>query len=199
MFRKAADGSGPDELIRPSDRSQDAHVVSRERNLLIFTQVTTAGFDIWSQPLTRGGDARPIVEGPSVKTFPALSPDGRWLAYQSNESGREEVYVVPFPVTGKAQLVSRNGGAEPRWRADGKELFFIAGGSLMAVPIDTAGSLTLGGAAPLFPITRPAVGVLVSHTYAAARDGKRFLTMVAEGRPVANPITVMTNWLVAQQ
>ena len=151
---------------------------------------------MWALPLAGDVKSRPILQGPSAKSGGALSPDGRWLAYQSNETGRDEVYVLPFPRGGKAEPISKNGGIDPVWRGDGRELFFIASNatanSLMAASIDSGGRLD-GAPRTLFPLG-PRLAAGYTHSYAASRDGSRFLTAMAEGPPVRNPLTVITNW-----
>ena len=197
LFRKASDNSGTERLLQPSDRSQYPSDVTPDGQTLIFTQATASGTDVWALPLAGDMKPRPILQGPSAKSGGALSPDGRWLAYQSNETGRDEVYVLPFPRGGKAEPISKNGGIEPVWRGDGRELFFIAStataNSLMAAAIDDGGRL-VGAPRTLFPLA-PRLVAGYSHSYAASRDGTRFLTTIAEGPPVRDPLTVITNWL----
>jgi Tol biopolymer transport system component len=123
-----------------------------------------------------------------------FSPDGRWVAYQSDRSGRFEIYVQPFPGSGDQFQVSTGGGTHPRWRPDGEEIYFISlDGMLMAAAVRAAGStFDAGSPTPLFR-TRLAVGGLasVSPQYAVARDG-RFLLNVSLDGPA--PITVILNW-----
>ena len=126
-----------------------------------------------------------------------FSPDGRWIAYQSNESGRYEVYVQPFPGPGNKVQVSDNGGAQVRWRRDGRELFYIAlDDRLTAVPIRFAPdrAIEAGKPVPLFP-TRVggAVQARNRQQYAVAEDGQRFL-MNAMPDESTSVITVILNW-----
>jgi hypothetical protein len=121
-----------------------------------------------------------------------------WIAYQSNESGRYEIYVQPFPGPGAKVRVSADGGAQVRWRRDGKELFYIALDSkLKAVPVTVSPSretIEPGTPVALFP-TRISGGPVPSgkHQYAVSRDGQRFLILVTLEEP-ASPITVILNW-----
>ena len=127
--------------------------------------------------------------------YAQFSPDGRWMAYASGERGQTEVYVQPIPATGPLWQISKGGGNMPRWRRDGKELFYRAGdGRLMAVTVGTAGG---SGAfefsttpQPLFPI--PSIGNITRFTYQPSQDGRRFLVSIPLG--VAPPITVVLNW-----
>jgi eukaryotic-like serine/threonine-protein kinase len=128
-----------------------------------------------------------------------FSPDGKWIAYQSNESGRVEIYVQAFPGPGrKWGPISTNGGAQARWSRDGKELFYIAlDDRLMAVPIQLASdgqAVEVGAPAPLF--TTHVGGALQSismHHYMVSPDGQRFLMNTMTGES-ASPITLLLNW-----
>jgi hypothetical protein len=131
-----------------------------------------------------------------------FSPDGRWLVYESNESGRSEVYVQPFPEAGGKWQISTAGGAQPRWSRDGKELYYVAPDArLMAVPIGTSAdgkTVDLGVPVPLFQ-TRLASGagqLLGVPRYMVSRDG-RFLMNIAVEDTAASPITVIVNWAAA--
>jgi hypothetical protein len=124
-----------------------------------------------------------------------LSPDGRWLAYRSNESGRYEIYVQSFPTpTGKWQI-STDGGIQPRWRGDGTELYYISPSRRknMAVPINATGGFEIGSAAPLFDATFSTFAA-GNFEYDAAADGQRFIVteLVTEARNT--PLTVVVNW-----
>ena len=154
-----------------------------------------------------GGVPDWIVEG-DHKPFPylqtgfnlgnaQLSPDGRWVAYTSNESGRYEIYVQSFPEPGAKAQVSLEGGNQPRWRRDGKELFYMAADRrLMAVPITTGAALQPGPPAVLFETHLLESTVYVPAQYDVAPDGQRFLLNVAK-QTTAVPVTVMLNWPAA--
>ena len=126
-----------------------------------------------------------------------FSPDGKWIAYQSNESGRFEVYVQPFPGPGGRSTVSTGGGAQVRWRHDGKELFYIAlDGRLMAVPVSLAPNdqtLEPGTPVPLFA-TRVggAVQSVFRQQYMVSTDGRFLMSTLVE--EAASPITMILNW-----
>jgi hypothetical protein len=128
-----------------------------------------------------------------------FSPDGHWIAYESNESGQFEVYVQPFPGPGGKSRISSAGGAQARWRRDGKELFYIAlDNRLMAVPIhlDTKReAVDAGAAVPLFTThIGGAVQGPVNQQYIVSPDGQRFLMNTVAEEAVASPITVILNW-----
>jgi Tol biopolymer transport system component len=144
------------------------------------------------------GDRKPmaVANSPFEERNGQFSPDGRWVAYQSNITGRFEIYVQPFPGPGGKWKVSTDGGTFPRWRGDGKELFFIApNGKLMAVPIGTSGStLEAGSPIALFQ-TRIVTGGLANQEaqYAISRDG-RFLINNRVDQSTTTPITLILNW-----
>lgn len=159
-------------------------------------------FDIWALPLDENGKPGklfPVGETHSEDLGGQFSPDGNWIAFQSDESGRVEIYVQPFPGPGNKSLVSTNGGSQVRWRRHGQELFYVAlDGRLMAVPIRVAshaGAPEIGTPITLFA---PRLGGAVQqadyrHQYMVSRDGQRFL--VATVTEEANaPITVILNW-----
>jgi Tol biopolymer transport system component len=124
-----------------------------------------------------GGKPTPLLSTKGNQTNGQISPDGKWVAYASDESGVWEIYVTSFPgATGKWQ-VSRGGGTEPRWRRDGKEIFYIGPtGMLMAVPVNSDSVFATGTPAPLFEIQgRAPISSTDTFTYDVAKDGKRFL------------------------
>ena len=139
---------------------------------------------------------RPLVATAFAEFTPALSPDGRWLAYTSNETGAREVYVVPFPNSGTAKwAVSTQGGTEPVWAHSGRELFYRNGaGSLMSVQVTASPTFTIGRTTPLFDAA--GFSAAAAHQqYAVARDDQRFLMLRPRGKPVADKLIVVENWL----
>jgi Tol biopolymer transport system component len=154
---------------------------------------------LWQLPLApRDGKRTPIklTTGPDDEQYGQVSPDGRWLAYAGGQRAIMQVFVQPMPPTGAMWLVSKDGGTMPRWRADGKELYYrAADGRLMAVPINTGSgsSFQNGTPQPLFG-SLPIAGTLNRFTYAPSPDGQRFLvTMPLES--AATPMTVLLNRL----
>jgi len=140
------------------------------------------------------GKPIPVVTTPAGEIEPRLSPDSRWIAYSSNESGRREVYVQAFPGPGGKWQVSSQGGRDPEWRSDGKELFFISpNGAMMGVDVTSTPSMELGTPKSLF------LGVAANdnpmgHTYSVSADGQRFLIRspdVGAGLPAT---AVFVNW-----
>jgi Tol biopolymer transport system component len=123
-----------------------------------------------------------------------FSPDGNWLAYQSDKSGRFEVYLRPFPKSDREWKISTDGGRGPRWRGDGRELYFVAPDrTLMAAAVRTGETVEAGVPAPLFKTTLPPAPIF-STPYEVTADGQRFL-MLVESESSQRSLTVTTNWL----
>ena len=144
------------------------------------------------------GDRAPfaVVRTPFEERDAQFSPDGKWIAYQSNESGQHEVYVLPFLAPGERVPISANGGVQARWRADGRELFYLTlEGQLIAVPIalrPDGSTLRPGAPVPLFRARVGAVQGISLHNYIVAPDGQRFLldTVVEQA---SAPISLILN------
>jgi eukaryotic-like serine/threonine-protein kinase len=129
---------------------------------------------------------------------PRFSPDGKWLAYQSNESGRDEIYIQGIRAGGRKWQISTSGGTAPRWRRDGKELFYVsADQKVMAVPIKLTSTVEPGTPEPLFTFPTGATLTQLGFSYAPSRDGQRFLVNALAGENAAPPLTVLTNWQAA--
>ena len=155
--------------------------------------------------MPRDGDKQPlpVLQGAFDEMDAQFSPDGRWIAYESNESGQAEIFVRPFPESRGQWQASTAGGSQPRWRADGKELFYVArDGRLMATPIATAAdglALTPGAPTALFALrlasgTNIVLGAFAGRPqYAVARDG-RFLVLRTVDAEATPPIAIVLNW-----
>jgi Tol biopolymer transport system component len=175
MFWRSADGSGEEERLTTSERMQTPATISRDGQFLLFTEVAAdTGNDIWvigTDPQQR--TARAVVKTRFQEISPQISPDGTWLAYNSDESGRLEIYVSPFPGPGGKIAISTDGGTEPRWSRDGRELFYRQGDRMMVVTITPGSSLTASSPHVLFE-GRYQVSDTNSGGYDVAPDG-RFL------------------------
>jgi eukaryotic-like serine/threonine-protein kinase len=198
LYEKSATGVGTDQLLLATPQNKAPVDWSPDGRFLLYRSPGPAtGFDLWALPMS--GDRKPfvVVQTNFEERDAQFSPDGKWIAYQSNESGRTEVLVQAFPGPGGKLQVSTDGGAQVRWRADGRELFYISlDGRLMAVPIHPAvdrQSLEAGAPVPLFP-TRAGGSApgMNKQDYVVSRDGQRFLVDVPED--VASPIAVILNW-----
>ena len=198
LYQKSATGAGNEELLlarpgipNPTDWSPDG------RFLLYRYTPPNMTTDIWALPMQGERKPFPVVATNFIERDGQFSPDGKWIAYQSDESGRFEIYIQPFPGPGGKSQISKNGGAQVRWRRDGKELFYIGlDGRLMAVPIQVAanGQTIAGVPVPLFAThIGGAVQGVSTQQYVVSPDGQRFLmnTVTDEG---TSPITVILNW-----
>jgi eukaryotic-like serine/threonine-protein kinase len=193
LFVKASSGAGDEErLFASPDRKTVTQWPSDGRLLFGVFAAGMTSIDMWSLSLP-DGKATPLLQTEFTEGGGQLSPDGQWLAYHSNESGRMEVYVQPFPGPGAKWRVSRDGGQFARWRGDGKELFFVAGDrALMAADVVGGQTFAAGGPRPLFPI-HPRARTL-DYPYDVTADGRRFLVSVTSGEEAALPITLVVDW-----
>jgi Tol biopolymer transport system component/DNA-binding winged helix-turn-helix (wHTH) protein len=199
LYWKLADGSGPEELVLGGkDGQQNVVDWSRDGKYLLYDYALDRSHQLYVLPLV--GDQKPV---PFINTAFAtqqgqFSPNDRWVAYRSPESGRNEVFVQGFNLDpsqprGKWQI-STEGGELPRWRGDGKELFFHFTDSFFAVDVKTDGpAFTAGVPKRLFDI--PAVSASSTHgDYVVTRDGQRFLVAMQSDKAAAQPIEVVVNW-----
>ena len=171
--------------------SKDAMSVSPDGRWLLYRESSKMFNDIWVTPLDGSGKPAPFIATEFDENYARFSPDGRWVVYSSAESGRWEVYVVPFPGPGGKWQVSTAGGELPRWRGDGREIFYMApDGTLMAVAVDGRSSaFQVGQAARLF---QPRIPSPVGYNYAVSADGQRFLVNVS-AEP-ATPVAIIDGW-----
>jgi Tol biopolymer transport system component len=151
--------------------------------------------DLWVLPLYAGRQPLPFLQTPFDERQGQFSPDGRWVAYASDESGRYEVYVQSFPTPGGREQISTSGGAEPRWRRDGKELFYLASdGKLMAVKVKGQAIFEAGAPKALFatPSLDPSAHLMTNYDVTA--DGQRFLFRTVLRDAASEPIVVILHW-----
>jgi Tol biopolymer transport system component len=197
LFQKSADGRGEEKLLLKSDERKVASGFTRDgRTLVYVSRSPETGWDILTLPLSGDAKPAPFVKTPFAEFGAALSPDGRYLAYQSNESGRHEVYVQSFPGPGGKWQISSAGGQEPSWRADGAVLYYRSPDQqVMGIEVGKGDSFTVGVGKPLFQ-GRFDAGVARTRMVPAA-DGKRFLTVAPLGRDALTPTTVVLNWNAA--
>jgi serine/threonine protein kinase/Tol biopolymer transport system component len=197
VYVKAVSGGEDERLLMgdaqtgpPSDWSPDG------RFILFARQHGPFRDDIWALPVDDVGKPFPVVETPFHEENGQFSPDGRWIAYQSTESGQLEIYVQRFRGPGPKTRISSDGGVQARWRHDGKELYYLAPDNrLMAVPILRLDSdrVDIGTPIPLFgPIGPVSYRAPYARHYTVSRDGQRFL--VSTVKEVTLPITVVLNW-----
>ena len=195
VFWQRADGSGGLERLITSEYDNFPMSWSPDGRLLAFAEVNpTTGYDIW---VLRMNDrkAEPFLRTPFDESTPQFSPDGRWLAYISDESGRLEIYVQPYPGPGGKWQISTEGGAEPLWNRNGRELFYRSGSKLMAVDIATQPTFASGKPRMLFEGQYPpAPGT--ADNFDVSSDGQRFLMIKPNeaGEAAPTQINVVLNW-----
>jgi Tol biopolymer transport system component len=197
LWTKRADGSGQAVLQFHDKRNTYGARWSPDGKWLVFVTGTAssgAGDIVGIRP---GVDtvAVPLVASKFTEIAPAISPDGRWLAYSSNESGQYEIYVVPFPNTAAAKwAVSTNGGTEPLWSHSGKELFYRDGaGNLVAVEVQSTPTFSLGRSTALFPAAA-FFSFFAAPEYAVAPDDRRFLMIRRATGSAPDELIVVDNW-----
>jgi Tol biopolymer transport system component len=153
------------------------------------------GGDVWALPVDGGQRVR-VTSTAVAEDEPQFSPDGRWIAYMSPESGNAEIYVQPFPGPGERKRISTNGGVQPKWKRDGRELYYLLpDGTLMAVEMTVGTTIEPGIPRPLFQ-TRLTPSAITDQ-YAVTADGQRFLVLTPVGDASETPITVVFNWTAA--
>jgi serine/threonine protein kinase len=194
LYRKVSSGAGTPELLFKSDVTKESTDWSNDGRFIVFqAYYPKTESDLWVLPLFGDGKPYPFLQTEFIETQGFFSPDGHWLAYTSNESGRNEVYVQTFPQSGGKWLISSGGGAQPHWRGDGKELFYMAPDrTLMAVEVNTAATFETSAPKPLFA-TRVS-GYNAPNRYVVSADGQRFLINSAAGELNQTPISVVLNW-----
>ena len=198
LYRRLSSGAGLDERLFQTPRTKYPSSWSRDGKFILFTsREEQTGWDIWLYPL-EGGTPVPVVSTPAADIEPQLSPDGRWLAYTSDESGRLDVFVRPFRAPGGAWLISTAGGSDPRWRNDGLELYYLSPDrALMAVSVAPGGHFEASGPKVLFQArTSGPLGLGVRFNYAVGHGGRRFLITADTPDAVPPPIEIVLNWTV---
>ncbi len=196
LFWKLSNGSGPAERLTTSDYAQFATCISPDGTFVVFDEYhDDTGWDIWTMPLQ--GDRTPelYLQTPFIEENGVLSPDGRWLCYSSDESGKSQVYVRAFPDTGGKWLVSIDGGDHPLWGPTGTEIFYLRAGTIMVTKVTTEGPIFLADRPDILlddelvfePIFRP---------YTVSDDGLQFVvtTKRSDGNASRTQVTFVFNW-----
>ena len=193
LYERASDGSGTEQLLLEDNFEKRPLSWSADGRFILYASTGgPTGSDLFVLPLS--GDRKPVpfLQTPFLETAAEFSPDGRWVAYRSNESGRTEIYVSPFPGPGGRRQISTSGGDWPRWRGDGGEIFYLAPDDrLMAASVNGRGAtFEVGAANPLFETRKGGRG----HFYAVTADGQRFLINIRPEQAAPVPVTVVVNW-----
>ncbi|HEY4229329.1 MAG TPA: protein kinase [Thermoanaerobaculia bacterium] len=194
IYEKSAKGAGEEKLLFHSDEPKSASSWARDGKYVAYvSRNPKTQFDLWALPTTGEKKPIPIAVSPFNEQSPMFSPDGRYVAYVSNESGRDEIYVQTFPEAGGKWQVSNEGGNDPSWRGDAKEIYYRSPDQkLMAVEIRGGADFQAGVPQALFPI-RVRVGA-PRNKYAPTLDGQRFMIAAPLGRDAMSPTTIVLNW-----
>ncbi len=208
LFRRPSDGTGTPEPLIPGTVAQFPSTVTPDGTALIFLVQappskleTRSGSDVYLMPLAGEHQSRPLLAKAFDELNAEISPNGQWLAYESNESGQFEIYVRPFPnVDAWKQQVSTAGGRQPLWARNGQELFYESMDTLMRVPIRTGSTFERGTPDKVFDrpqLFRPP-GSGWGRMYDVSADGKQFLmikeTSLADERPPSPRFVLVQNW-----
>jgi eukaryotic-like serine/threonine-protein kinase len=203
LFRAEPDGTHPEEQLTHGSADNYLTDWSRDGKYLLYVQGSPGAFDMWAKRDPElGAESRdvPVLRTASDEVDGQFSPDGKWIAYSSNATGRHEIYIMGFSpnigeFVGRWQI-SNGGGRAPRWRGDGQELYYLtADNKLMAVTIrHTAKSLQPETPHELFSISVPADSGDNPFPYDVMGDGKRFLLEENAGTEASVPLTVVVNW-----
>ena len=198
VMRRRADGSGEEEVVWSTDRHAHLHDWSPDGAALLATQeAESSARDIWLVPVA-GGEGRPLLKGPFEECNPRFSPDGRWLAYSSDESGRFEVYVLRVPELDRRAQVSVGGGDRPVWSAGGREIVYrAADGRVTSVRFAprASGPPNVGPPRALFPDTYGAATGRTSHVdYDVHPDGTRFVMVGTQAAGTSADLGVIVGW-----
>jgi Tol biopolymer transport system component len=199
IYAQAADGSGQARLLAATPAQELVSDCSPDGKYILYTvDDPKTNFDIRylkRRPAGEAFDSLPFLHAQFNEQIPRLSPDGRLVAYVSDESGRNEIYVRPFPEGEGKWQVSTSGGTQPRWSRDGKELFYVEGATLMVVPVASEERFSAGPAKRLFEdASLPAPAAI--PRYEVSADGRRFLLVETIGGEDSRPpaIHVVEHW-----
>lgn len=202
-FLKAVEGAAPEQALRPvggQEGQRNPYDWSSDGKRIVYARLDGDNENLWVYDVGTRRES-PLLQGPFSESQGQLSGDGKFLAYASDETGMAEVYVRAFLPGGglgeKRVKVSVNGGVEPRWRRDGKELFYVGqGGEVMAVAFSGDSALRAGAPVMLFRSTlRFGFGWHSSFHYAVTRDGQKLLLVVEDRAAEGAPLTIVVNGL----
>jgi Tol biopolymer transport system component len=191
LYAKPAGGGASEELLFDDKADNSAEDWSPDGKLLLFN---VGAHEIDALPMTGDRKPYPVLKAAFSQTNAAVSPDGRWIAYLSDESGTNEIFVQSFPPSGGKWQISTNVGTEPSWRRDGKELYFMSGTKLMAVDVKAAGSAFEAGIPKVLFEAPVRLYNGDRNRYVPAPDGQRFLFITTPVALDTTPFVVVENW-----
>jgi DNA-binding winged helix-turn-helix (wHTH) protein/Tol biopolymer transport system component len=202
MFARRVDGSDEERPLDSDPTSSGGEIpesYAPDGTLVFSTRGPQTGLDLWTlRPGEDGddGDRHPLLAGPFDECYPSVSPDGRSLAFSSNESGRLEVYLTTFPVPGARLQLSADGGGQPAWTRSGKEVVFLGREGILAVPVETSPTLSAGRPRKLFDWTPPAPTLEGSYRnqFDVAPDGDRFALVDSPDDAPTVRLNVVLSW-----
>jgi Tol biopolymer transport system component len=196
IFTSSTVGRTDNRLLLHDDTRKVLQTWSPDGRFMVFTRRTPeTQLDLWLLPVSDPSHATRLLATPANEKGAAISPDGHWIAYTSDESGQSEVYLQEFPGLGSKRVVSTGGGAGAYWRGDGNELFYVAPDrSLMAVDVNLATSPAVGKPRALFRAPLAGEASEARNHFVASPDGKTFLVNVADDSSERGGIAVMLNW-----
>jgi hypothetical protein len=191
LAAKNADGSGTEQALTEPIVWGGFWDWSRDSKYLLIWK----SGELWYLSVP-DGQTKQLSQSKWVSRNAQFSPDGKWVAYSSNETGNWEIYVSPFPAADSKWQISRGGGVEPRWRRDGKELFYLsAEGKMTATAIKTGTNFEAGAPVTLFQAhLRQPISALDVVSYDVRADGQKFLVNTKVDEPNAAPLSVILNW-----
>jgi Tol biopolymer transport system component len=197
IWQKGVNGSDDKEelVFKEAARPIFLHDWSGDGKYIIYMKAgEKTGYDLWLLPLSGDRQPKPYLATQFEERWGKVSPDGRWLVYQSNESGRPEIYAQSFPELGRKVIVSKGGGTLPRWRRDGRELYYVApDDKLMAVPVEPGANISVGTPVALFDVG--SYGRRNNrYVYDVSADGQRVLLLRPLEDATTRPLTVVQNW-----
>ena len=194
LYQKNAMGAGDEELLLKTDEEKWADDWTRDGKYIIYQTYSKGHWDLWVLPMFGDRTPYPYLQASFNRSQARFSPDGKWVAYASDESGQPEIYVETFPASSSKWRVSTSGGTQPSWRGDGKQLYYIAGDrSLMSVEVSGGSQFESGVPQKLFT-TRVLTMTDFRNAYLPSSDGKRFLINSEIERLEGAPINVVVNW-----
>ena len=199
LFVRNLGGTMPDEVLVNDNERKILSDWSPQGDYLVYATLNpSTKLDLVLLPMSGDKKPIPLMHTPYNESDGRIAPNGRWIAYVSDESGTEEVYVQRFPFLGDKRIVSIGGGIEPMWRKDGKELFYLSPDySIVSVPFESTEPPLIGQPKPLF--RAPVNTSSTRNHYAVTPDGQRFLINVEDQSSYVSPITVMVNWIQGLQ